>query len=74
MKQQKTYTPQEQQQASEAQSRQTVAREFASVEEMLRYDAKQARVPLGVTHRLNQTLRNEASPGRPWWRRWLGRQ
>jgi hypothetical protein len=74
MKHEKTYTPLEQQQVSEAQSGQTVAREFASVEEMLRYDAKQAKVPPGIASRLNQTLRNEARPGRPWWRRLLGGQ
>jgi len=74
MKHQKKFTAQEQQQVSETQSRQTAAREFGSVEELLRYDAKQTNVPPAIAQRLNQSLRNEPCPARPWWRRWLGWQ
>jgi len=47
MKHEKKFTQQEQQ-ASEVQSRQTTEREFASVEELLRYDAEQTTVPAEI--------------------------
>jgi len=71
MKHEKKFIPQEQQHVSETQSRQTAAREFASVEELLRYDAKQTIVPPEVARRLNQSLQNEPASARSWWRRWL---
>jgi hypothetical protein len=75
MKHQKKFESQEQQQASETQSQQkTSAREFASVEELLRYDAKQTTVPPDIAQRLGRSLEKQPRPARSWWRRWLGGQ
>jgi len=72
MKQQKKFESQEQQQVSETQSQQkTAAREFGSVEELLRYDAKQTNVPPEIAQRLGRSLQNEPRPARSWWRRWF---
>ncbi len=51
MKQQKKFATQEQQQVSEAQSQRMAEREFASVEELLRFDAQQTDVPPEVARR-----------------------
>jgi hypothetical protein len=75
MKHQKKFESQEQQQASEAQSQQkTSSREFASVEELLRYDARQTPVPPDIAQRLSRSLQDQPRPARSWWRRWLGGQ
>jgi len=72
MKQQKKFESQEQQQVSETRSQQkTSAREFASVEELLRYDAKQTPVPPEIAQRLGRSLQSEPRPARSWWRRWF---
>jgi uncharacterized membrane protein YcjF (UPF0283 family) len=72
MKHQKKFEAQEQQQVSEVHSEQTSAREFATAEELLRYDAKQTEVPPGIAQRLGQSLQKEPRPRRSWWRRWFG--
>lgn len=72
MKQQKKFESQEQQQASETQSQQkTSSREFASVDELLRYDAKQTSVPPAIAQRLGRSLQNQPRPARSWWKRWF---
>ncbi|HLZ53942.1 MAG TPA: hypothetical protein VKS19_05635 [Verrucomicrobiae bacterium] len=72
MKQQKKFESQEQQQASETQSQQkTSSREFASVDELLRHDAKQTSVPPDIAQRLARSLQNQTRPARSWWRRWF---
>ena len=76
MKHKKKFSPQEQQ-ISETQSQSRIegsVREFSSVEELLRYDAKQTGVPPAIAERLGRSLQNESYPPRSWWRRWLGRQ
>ncbi|HEY1718693.1 MAG TPA: hypothetical protein VGH42_10445 [Verrucomicrobiae bacterium] len=72
MKHEKKFS--QEQQVSETQSRQTTEHEFASVEELLRFDAKQTSVPPAIAERLGRSLQNESCPPRSWWRRWLGRQ
>jgi len=67
MKQQKKFAPQEAQQASEVQSQPTTEREFASVEELLRYDAKQITVPAEIAERLKRTTGRAAPPPRAGW-------
>ncbi len=63
---------QEQQEATaEQQNQASQAREFASVEEMLRHDALHTPVPPSVAERLSESIANEAPPAKPWWRRWL---
>ena len=49
------------------------AREFASVEELIRHDAGLTPVPEAVADRLKQSMVRELSP-KPttWWRRLLG--
>jgi hypothetical protein len=73
MKHRKKFASQEQQQVSEAQSQQTAEREFASVEELLRYDAQQTELPAEVARRLNRSLPRAPGAPRSWWRRWLGK-
>jgi hypothetical protein len=49
------------------------AREFASVEEMLREDSLNTPVPPAIAQRLQEAINQlPASPRRPWWRRILG--
>lgn len=67
MKHEKKFSSQEQQ-ISETQLQQTAAREFASAEELLRYDAKQTTVPPAIAQRLGRSLQTEPCPPRPWWK------
>jgi hypothetical protein len=61
----------EQQNLAEAQIQQTSAREFSSVEELLRHDAKEIVVPPAVGKRLAQSIQNLPRPATSWWRRFL---
>jgi len=72
MKHEKKFIPQEQQQVSETQSRQTAGREFSSVEELLRFDAAQTAVPPEIAQRLKKSTDAEPMPDRSWWRRFFG--
>ena len=66
-------TPQ-QEAREEVQSTPTQAgHDFASVEEMLRYDASQTPPPETVAARLQDSLAQEPAPRRPWWKRWFAR-
>ena len=49
------------------------AREFQSVEEVVRFDATQTQVPESVQLRLAESVAREPKPGQPksWWRRLL---
>jgi hypothetical protein len=49
---------------------QAVARGFGTVEEMLRFDARQNPVPESVRTRLTESVQKEPKPG-AWWKRWL---
>jgi hypothetical protein len=62
------------QQAAEQQAGQTAAKEFGTVEELLKYDAQQTEVPPKVAERLEESVRKEpAGPApRSWWRRFFG--
>ena len=73
MKQEKKLSSHEQQ-VSEVQSGQTrqTIREFASPDELLRFDRQQTMVPPEIAQRLGQSLQNEPRAPKPWWRRWLG--
>ena len=74
MKHQSKFKPEQQQQSAAAQeTRQQSAREFASVEELIREDAKQTLVPPGIAQRLRKTSAELPQPARPWWRRLFGR-
>jgi hypothetical protein len=71
MKQQ-TKLSEEQQHAVEQQAQKQSALEFASAEEMLRYDAANTAVPPDIARRLEQSTAGLPSPKRSWWKRWFG--
>jgi hypothetical protein len=72
MKRQVKHTSQEQEQVSGTESQQTVAREFASTEELLRHDAAQTPVPSRIAERLQESIRELPKPKPGWWKRWIG--
>ena len=75
MKRETKLTPQEQEQiiAGQQQTQSSSAREFASVEEMLRHDALHTPVPPTIAHRLEESIgQSSPPPGRAWWRRFFG--
>ena len=73
MKQEKKFAPSEQQHASDVRSQQNTEREFASVEELLRYDAEQTIVPAEIAQRLQRSTARFSPPAaRPWWKRLFG--
>ncbi len=47
------------------------AREFASVEGLLRHDARHTPVPLSVEFRLQESVKREGLKPAPWWRRFF---
>lgn len=47
-------------------------REFASPEEMIRYDAANTPPPAELEPRLRASLRAEPARKRAWWSRWFG--
>jgi hypothetical protein len=72
MKYEKKFLAREEQ-ASESQLQsesQRTIHEFATPEDVLRFDAKQTAVPDTVAKRLKRSLQRQ--PQRPWWKRWLG--
>ena len=70
MKQQSKLTEQQQQEAAAQQNSESQAvREFATPEELLRYDAGRTTVPPAVEQRLQQSVGAEPAPTRSWWRR-----
>ncbi len=61
------------QQAAQQASHTQAELEFASVEELLRHDARQNLVPPQVSDRLEQSLKDTPiPPPLPWWKRILG--
>ena len=70
MKHQHKFSRQQQQeQLSGQQSEQQAAREFASAEELLRFDASRTEVPESVARRLQESAEQiPAPPARPWWK------
>jgi len=69
MKHESKLTSQEKEQLDEVKVQQTSAREFASVEEVLRHDAGQTVVPPGIAERLARSVQNVPPPERSWWQR-----
>ena len=75
MKRQTKLTQQEQEQlaAGQQQTQSSSAKEFASVEEMLRHDALHTPVPPTIAYRLEESISQlPPPPGRAWWRRFFG--
>jgi hypothetical protein len=74
MKQQsKLSQEQQQQRAAEQQTQQPAAREFASAEELLRYDAAHTPVPPAIAQRLQKSTSELPPPKPAWWKRWFGK-
>jgi hypothetical protein len=74
MKRQMKFTgPQQEQQHGEQREQQTdaTAREFATAEEMLRYDAAQTPVPPGIAQRLEKSVGTGPKRASVWWRRFF---
>jgi hypothetical protein len=70
MKQQNKFNSEQQQEhVSEQQSVQNTAQEFASVEELLRYDAARTSAPAGIAERLQKSSADFPKPARSWWQR-----
>jgi hypothetical protein len=49
-------------------------KDFATEEELLRYDAAHTELPRGLAQKLNESISRETLPtvARPWWQRWFG--
>jgi hypothetical protein len=58
---------QEQQHIEAHESQQQTGREFASAEELLRFDAAQTSVPPEIAEHLKRTIHEVAPPERPNW-------
>jgi len=63
---------QNQQQTSAQHFQESTAREFATVEDMLRHDCLHTPVPPSMAHRLQASLDQLPAPQRSWWRRLFG--
>ncbi len=74
MKQQSKLNPeQQQQQAAEQQARRQPALEFATAEELLRYDLQHTAVPDGIAQRLQKSAGDLPPRPKPaWWKRLWG--
>lgn len=74
MKQQNKFNPQQQQQLpSELHATQNTAQEFATAEDLLRFDTAQVTVPPGIAERLQKSSADLPRPGRSWWQRLFGK-
>jgi hypothetical protein len=69
----KLSSEQQQQHTAEHQVQQRTGREFATPEELLRFDAAQTGVPVEIAKRLAKSAEGLPSPSRSWWRRIFNR-
>ena len=74
MKQQTKLSEEQQsrQVGTEQQTQQPAAKEFATAEELLRYDAEHTPVPPAIAERLKKSTGKLPQPKPAWWKRWLG--
>jgi len=74
MKRQTRLTTDQQQQehAAEQQTNQQNSREFATAEELLRFDAAHTIVPPAIAQRLQQSTAELPKQKPSWWKRFLG--
>jgi hypothetical protein len=75
MKRESKLTPKEQEilAAAQEQTQSSSAKEFPSVEAMLRHDALHTPVPPNIAYRLNESAKQlPPSSSRAWWRRFFG--
>ena len=73
MKHESKHRSREQEQLANNTSQQSTAREFATVEELLRHDAAKTEVPPVIAERLTKSIQNLPRPSRTWWERLLKR-
>jgi hypothetical protein len=59
---------------TQATSETKAAREFATVEDLLRHDAERTPGPPAVEQRLTESIRSEPEPPRSWWHRLFPRK
>ena len=71
MKQRSKFS-QEQQQNAAGEIRQQAVPEFATSDELLRFDASQTAVPPQIAERLKQSAAGPPPPPRPWWKKLFG--
>ena len=71
MKRQTKLSPeqQQQQQSAEQQQARQSSLNFATAEEVLRYDAAQTAVPPGIAQKLQQSTASLPPPPRSWWKK-----
>jgi hypothetical protein len=64
----------EQEQAAQVQNtlNQGEVKDFATVEDLLRYDSEQNPVPREVAERLGKSLEGEVKPEQPWYKKLFG--
>jgi len=72
MKQQSKLS-QEQQHAAAHQARQQTGQEFATADELLRFDAAQTVVPPQIAERLKRSVSDLPLPRRSWWKNLFGK-
>ena len=73
MKQQNEFRPEhKQEQAAEQQMAQNTVQEFATTEDLLRFDARQTVVPAAIAERLQKSSADLPKPNRSWWQRLFG--
>lgn len=72
MKQQNEFNQQQQQQMPSELHAQT-AQEFATAEDLLRFDTAQVTVPPGIAERLQKSSADLPRPGRSWWQKLFGK-
>ena len=64
---------QSRQTGTEQHAEQKPSLEFATADELLRYDAEHTAVPVGITHRLQKSAGNLPPPSKSsWWQRLFG--
>ena len=73
MKHQSKLSPvQQQEHAAEHQTQQKAVHEFATAEELLRYDAAHTTVPPEIARRLQKSIGQTGTEPRSWWRDLFG--
>jgi len=62
----------QQEHVAEQQTTQHAGQEFATAEELLRYDAANMPVPPGISQRLAKSSADLPVPGKSWWKKLFG--
>ena len=73
MKHESKQRSREQEQLASNTSQQSIAREFATAEELLRHDAAHTEVPTVIAERLTKSIQGLPRPSKTWWERLLKR-